>query len=92
VVGLAIYIAPGVPVPPEMIVVFHPPGGGGGSLPAQLVFTWPSSATGFVVQTNGNLSMPNWANYGGTVQSNQGTNSVTFAPLTGNLFFRLAHP
>jgi hypothetical protein len=57
-----------------------------------VVLAWPSSATGFVLQTNGSLTMPNWANYGGTVQSNQGTNSVTFAPLTGNLFFRLAHP
>ena len=89
VTGLAIYIAPGVPVPPEMIVEFHPPGGGGGPLPAQMVFSWPSSAGGFIVQTNGSLSITGWANYGGAVQNYQGNNSVTVPLSPGNLFFRL---
>lgn len=92
--GLAIYIAPGVPVPPQLNFVPSGPalGGGGGSPLTQLVFAWPSSATGFVVQTNGDLSTTNWANYGGAVQSYQGTNSMTITLSTGNLFFRLAHP
>jgi hypothetical protein len=94
VAGLAIYIAPGTPVAPQLNIAYFGPTTSviAGPLPACVVLAWPSSATGFVLQTNGSLTMPNWANYGGTVQSNQGTNSVTFAPLTGNLFFRLANP
>ena len=43
-------------------------------------------------QTNGNLTMPNWANYGGPVTTSNGTNRVTVAlPPTGYLFFRLTN-
>ena len=91
VTGISIYIAP--VAPPLNIAYFGPTTSViAGPLPAEVVVSWPSSATGWELQTNGNLSMPNWANYGGTVQDNQGTNSVTFAPPTGNLFFRLANP
>ena len=64
------------------------------STPASLVISWPATATGngYVVQTNGDLTTANWADYGGTVNSNQGTNSLTITPTTGNLFFRLAVP
>lgn len=54
----------------------------------QAIVSWPSSATGWTLQTNSNLSRTNWANYGGAVVNNAVTNS----PLAGNLFFRLTHP
>jgi hypothetical protein len=64
------------------------------STPASLVISWPATATGngYVVQTNGDLTTSNWADYGGTVNSDQGTNSVTITPTSGNLFFRLKRP
>jgi sugar lactone lactonase YvrE len=59
-----------------------------------LVISWSSTATanGYVVQTNGDLTTTNWGNYGGTMTSNQGTNSVSITPGAGNLFFRLCQP
>jgi hypothetical protein len=57
-----------------------------------VVISWPSPSTGFVLQQNGSLITTNWANFGGTVNSNSSTMSVTNAPAAGNLFFRLANP
>jgi hypothetical protein len=54
----------------------------------QVIVSWPSSVTGWTLQTNGNLSTGNWVNYGSTIINNTVTNS----PATGNLFFRLTHP
>jgi hypothetical protein len=54
----------------------------------QAVVSWPSSVTGWTLQTNANLAATTWGNYLGTVVNN----SVTNAPPKGNLFFRLAHP
>ena len=51
----------------------------------QAVISWPSSATGWTLQTNSNLATGNWGNYLGQIVNN----SVTNAPLKGNLFFRL---
>jgi uncharacterized repeat protein (TIGR03803 family) len=52
---------------------------------------WPSPSTGFILQTNENLSTTNWGNYGPPI--NDGTNqSVSISPAMENLFFRLAHP
>ena len=51
--------------------------------------SWPAGATGFVLQTNSDLTTTNWGDYTGTVDSNGGTNSVTFKSTTGSLFFRL---
>jgi len=55
-----------------------------------VVISWVGSS-GFVLQTNGSLTAPNWGNYGGVLGSNNGTNSVTLAPPVGTLFFRLAN-
>jgi hypothetical protein len=52
------------------------------------VVSWPLSATGWTLQTNGNVATTNWVNYGGTVVNNTVTNS----PPTGTLFFRLTQP
>ena len=89
VTGLA--FAPGTPVPPQLTITYYGPTTSivSGSTPASVVLSWPSSAAGFVLQTNGSLSLPNWADYGGAVQSSQGTNSVTITPLTEDLYFRL---
>jgi hypothetical protein len=51
----------------------------------QAIVSWDSSATGWTLQTNNNLSTGTWGNYLGTVVNN----SVTNAPPTGNIFFRL---
>jgi len=55
-----------------------------------VVISWAGSS-GFVLQTNGSLTAPNWGNYGGAVSSSNGTNSVTLSPPTGTLVFRLAN-
>ena len=54
----------------------------------QAMVSWPSSATGWTLQTNGDLSTGNWVNYGGAVVNNTVTTSLP----AGNLFFRLTHP
>ena len=54
----------------------------------QAIVSWPSSVTGWTLQTNANLSIGNWVAYGGTILNNIVTNS----PPMGNLFFRLTHP
>lgn len=52
---------------------------------------WPSPSTGFILQTNGNLSSSAWANYGSP--NDDGTNrSVSLSSPPGTLFFRLMHP
>jgi hypothetical protein len=54
----------------------------------QAVVSWPSSVTGWTLQTNNNLSTSAWGNYLGTIVNN----SVTNSPPKGNVFFRLANP
>jgi hypothetical protein len=56
-----------------------------------VVVSWPSSTTGFVLQTNSDLTTTNWGDYTGTVDSSGGINSVTFKKSDGFLFFRLKH-
>jgi hypothetical protein len=50
---------------------------------------WPNAAV-CTLQTNNILAAASgWTAYGGTVSTANGTNSVTIAPPTGDLFFRL---
>ncbi len=56
-----------------------------------VVVSWPSTGTGFVLQTNLDLTTTNWGDYTGTVDSSDGINSVTFKKSDGSLFFRLKH-
>jgi hypothetical protein len=51
----------------------------------QAVISWPASVMGYALQTNNDLAAGTWGNYAGTVVNN----SVTNAPPTGTLFFRL---
>ena len=53
------------------------------------VISWPDIGA-YTLQTNGNLSTTNWADYGGVVTTTNNTNSVTITPPTGDLFFRLS--
>ena len=57
-----------------------------------VTISWPSSGESFTLQTNGNLAISNWVDYGGTMNSAGGTNSFTVSPSAGNLFFRLKSP
>jgi len=41
------------------------------------------------LQTTNNPATSNRTNYGGNITLDNGTNSVTFLPVAGNLFFRL---
>ena len=51
----------------------------------QAVVSWPSSVTGWTLQTNNNLTTGTWGTYLATIVNNTVTNS----PPPGNLFFRL---
>ena len=54
-----------------------------------VVVSWPASATGYVLQTNLDLTTTNWGDYTGSVTNHGGINSVTLSKSTGSLFFRL---
>jgi uncharacterized repeat protein (TIGR03803 family) len=51
----------------------------------QAIVSWPSSVSGWTLQTNNQLAAGAWGNYSGPIISNTITNS----PTKGNLFFRL---
>ena len=55
------------------------------------VVFWPTNAA-YTLQTNADLSTANWGDYGGTINTVNGTNRVTITPATGYLFFRLSNP
>jgi hypothetical protein len=60
---------------------------------SDIVISWSSSATNFVVQTNSNLSSTNWGTAGYAISTSDGTNySVTIPPPSGTLFYRLFRP
>jgi uncharacterized repeat protein (TIGR03803 family) len=52
----------------------------------QAIVSWPSSVSGWTLQTNNNLATGTWGNYAGPIINNIVTNS----PTQGKLFFRLA--
>ena len=57
-----------------------------------VVVSWPNAGS-FTLQQNSNLAAPGgWTTSGYTITTNNGTNSVTITPPTGNMFFRLANP
>ena len=79
---ISVVQTPGAPL---LTVTFNPP-------LSTVTISWPSSAGSFKVQTNGNLAISSWVDYGGTMNSAGGTNSITVSPSAGNLFFRLKSP
>jgi hypothetical protein len=56
--------------------------------PNSIVVSWLNTGS-YTLQTNNNLNTSNWLGYGGTINTVNGTNSVTITPPIGNLFFRL---
>jgi len=79
---ISVVQTPGAPL---LTITLNPPF-------STVTISWPSSAGSFKVQTNGNLAISNWVDYGGTMNSAGGTNSFTVSPSAGNLFFRLKSP
>ena len=59
--------------------------------PNSVVVSWPNTGS-YTLQTNNNLNSSSWLGYSGTINTSNGTNSVTITPPTGNLFFRLSSP
>ena len=60
--------------------------------PNTVVVAWPSSATGFVLQQNSDLTSANWLDFNGTVNDDGTTKTAIITPLIGNQYFRLYHP
>jgi hypothetical protein len=59
--------------------------------PPNLVLSWSSFSTGFVIETNSQLNTTNWASGGYPISLSNGTNqSATIPAPAGKLFFRLA--
>jgi hypothetical protein len=54
-----------------------------------VIVSWPSPSTGFVLQQIGDLKQANWATSGYTINDDGTTKSITISSPTGNLFFRL---
>ena len=54
-----------------------------------VIVSWPNTGS-YTLQQNGNLAVPaGWTATGYSITTSNGTNSITVAPPTGNLFFRL---
>ena len=51
----------------------------------QAIVSWPAAASGWILQTNKNLSADTWGNFSGGIVNNRMTNTLVNA----NLFFRL---
>lgn len=51
--------------------------------------SWPATAS-YALQQTSDLAGGNWSACGYAVATNNGTNSVSFTPPTGNWYFRLA--
>jgi hypothetical protein len=59
---------------------------------SSVIITWPDTGS-YTLQQNANLALANgWATSGYTINTSNGTNSITITPPTGNLFFRLSNP
>jgi hypothetical protein len=59
--------------------------------PGSVRILWPANGS-FILQQNGSLAAGAWTANTNDIARLDGTNSITIAPLTGNLFFRLANP
>jgi len=59
--------------------------------PNSVIVYWLNTGS-YSLRTNRVVNTTNWVDYGGTVTTANGTNSVTFTPPKGNLFFRLSNP
>jgi hypothetical protein len=57
-----------------------------------VTISWPVGSGGFALEQNNSVANPiGWSTYGGTVNTANGTNSITVTSLTGTQFYRLFH-
>jgi hypothetical protein len=57
-----------------------------------VIVSWPDTGS-YTLQQNGNLSVPaGWVTSGYSINTINGTNSITITAPAGNLFFRLSNP
>jgi hypothetical protein len=59
--------------------------------PNNVKVSWPDTGS-YTLQQNSDLATTNWTTSGYAITTNNGTNSITITPPTGNLFFRLSNP
>jgi hypothetical protein len=75
----------GVPPLPSLTI--------GLTAPNTVAVSWPSAATGFVLQQNTNeLGSVNWSNVTGTIQDNGTSKFIVVNPSAGKRFYRLVKP
>ena len=55
-----------------------------------IVVSWPNTTSSTLQTTISLASASGWTAYSGTVNTANGTNSITMSPPMGNLFFRLS--
>jgi hypothetical protein len=75
---IAVVQTPGLPL---LTVTFN-------SQLSTVTVSWPNTGS-YALQTNNDLTTSSWPGYSGTINTSNGTNSVTITPPAGNLFFRL---
>ena len=76
--------APAIPSPPSLTIRR--------TTTNTVVVSWPSTATGFLLQQNTNgVSSVNWSNVTATIQDD-GTNKALIVTPTGSRFYRLLQP
>ena len=59
---------------------------------AFVIVSWPSSATGFLLQQNADLTGTNWTTPSETVSDNGTIKSISASPVSGHRYFRLSKP
>jgi len=57
-----------------------------------VVVSWPSTATGFVLQQSANLNTTSWISPAETVANDGANKFITVNPPTGNRYYRLIRP
>ena len=78
--GVVFALSDSPPEPPTSLTIIYTNN--------QAIVSWPSSVSGWTLQTNHDLTTGSWNNYGGPVIGKTVTNS----PTKGDLFFRLWSP
>lgn len=57
-----------------------------------MTVSWPSSASGFVLQQTADLTSPNWTDLTNSPKTTTGQNQIIFPAHTGDQFYRLKFP
>ncbi|MBL9133597.1 MAG: hypothetical protein JNG86_20475, partial [Verrucomicrobiaceae bacterium] len=75
-----------------LVANFVPIVGIANTTPGTIGFSWPSTATGWVLQESANLGPSSWTTSALPITTSGGQNQVSVPAPAGSLFFRLAHP